>query len=306
MPIVRGVYPPPNPILEATWKRQDQQGHKKRLGEVKSVVVTVAPKVYPHLIHRNKKEMMLEERYTQIERDNRLLLSKMNAILKTSNIDNINNQQPKSLNSWNRKKELERIMDSNLKILEAIQNKKGSIDSKEWAKHEKDYIRFKKNAMKGSHETRPLPTLYDKESRRNHSAPNPRTLEPLKKKEIKQWKGSVTLSNGPATISGKSVTLVVKEFLSITAHKLVFIVTSSDVNGESYCEVEWESIEAMMPEKLLKPVRRRDLVKELTTSLKIQDGKLLFALFSGGPSETASAAEKEKLSDLGIEASEPP
>lgn len=145
---------------------------------------------------------MLEERYTQIERDNRLLLGKMNAILKTSNLDNINKQQPRSLNAGIRKKELQRIMDGNMKILGAIQNRKGCIDTKEFENHERSYMKYRKMAEKNQ-APRIMPTLYDKTSKRNNSAPIPRTLDPLKKqKKKKQWKGSVEISNGLAVIDG--------------------------------------------------------------------------------------------------------
>ena len=59
--------------------------------------------------------MWQEDRYSQIERDNRLLLEKMSHIMRKGGLDNFNNnaKYSKSLNKGARKKELQQITREN-------------------------------------------------------------------------------------------------------------------------------------------------------------------------------------------------
>jgi hypothetical protein len=71
-------------LLERRWREQDQQIHRERLRTVKSAVRQSAGK--PPFQHnqaaRNaKKEAVLEQKYTEIERENRILLEKMSNIM---------------------------------------------------------------------------------------------------------------------------------------------------------------------------------------------------------------------------------
>jgi len=53
----------------------------KNLQEIKGTVDMNAPPKFQHLKKKMKKTQMLEERYTEIERENRILLEKMTNIL---------------------------------------------------------------------------------------------------------------------------------------------------------------------------------------------------------------------------------
>lgn len=55
--------------------------HLKKLASIKSSIKVDGPKEYAHLKTKPKKNQMLEERYTEIERENRILLEKMTNIL---------------------------------------------------------------------------------------------------------------------------------------------------------------------------------------------------------------------------------
>jgi len=53
----------------------------KKLREIKPAIKVSKPAQMPHLKTKQKKNQMLEERYTEIERENRILLEKMTNIL---------------------------------------------------------------------------------------------------------------------------------------------------------------------------------------------------------------------------------
>lgn len=120
----------------------------------------------PHLKTKQKKNQMLEERYTEIERENRILLEKMTNILQnpqgishanahlstmqagtsnmgatsshqmaqTSSVGNI--QFKKSLNREARKRELMKITRENQVILKRLQEKKPNYNVTQWAKED--------------------------------------------------------------------------------------------------------------------------------------------------------------------------
>ena len=90
---------------------------------MKSSVDQKPPKGFGELRRNVKREQMTEDRYAQIEHENRLLLSKMSDIMQKGSVDNVSQawQYGHSLNRRNRKKELERITEANQHILRRIQ-----------------------------------------------------------------------------------------------------------------------------------------------------------------------------------------
>ena len=88
-----------------------------------------------------KKEQMMEERYAQIERDNRLLLEKMSYIMRHQSMDirEDTGEYSQSLNRERRKRELQRITRENQKILARIQAAEPTYDHLEWAEHERNH-----------------------------------------------------------------------------------------------------------------------------------------------------------------------
>ena len=104
------------------------------------------PKRHPHLHKNAKKAQLMEERYAEIERDNRLLLEKMSFIMRHATLDN---DKPKknahSLNREQRKRELQRITRENQNILTRIQAAEPTYDHLLWAEHEKQHREYMKN-----------------------------------------------------------------------------------------------------------------------------------------------------------------
>ncbi|CAM9321261.1 unnamed protein product, partial [Ascophyllum nodosum] len=113
-----------------------QDNHRQRLAKMKPTVDCQPPSSMRTTPKTNaKKQWIMEDRYSQIERDNRLLLEKMSHIMRKGGLDNFNNnaKYSKSLNKGARKKELQQITRENQRILHAIQQADPSYDHVKWA-----------------------------------------------------------------------------------------------------------------------------------------------------------------------------
>jgi len=115
------------------------------------VVDTKSPATYTHLQYKMKKMQVEEERHAIIDRDNRHLLEKMSAIMRTrGRVDNWNDYQPKSLNKTKRTRELIRVTLENQKILARIQAKQPQYSAKKWEEEWMETKRFMKSVRKYS------------------------------------------------------------------------------------------------------------------------------------------------------------
>eukprot|EP00434_Breviolum_minutum_P023604 symbB.v1.2.020821.t1/scaffold1764.1/size104347/3 len=117
-------------------KAREQQLHRERVRNMKSTVDTGMPTVatLEHVKVNLKKEQMMEDRYTEIDRDNRILLKKMTEIMKqqTTFPPAEKKSGPTSLNKDARKKELMRITRENQSILKRIQQAQPVYNHVEW------------------------------------------------------------------------------------------------------------------------------------------------------------------------------
>ena len=124
-------------------KRQDERNeemHYKKLAEVRSQVDVAAPNTYGVLRTKPKKDQLLEERYSEIERNNKLLLDRMTSIIgSTDRKHQYSNPVLKSipvakqsLHSNFRKRELQRITQENYKILQRLKEKESHYSVAKW------------------------------------------------------------------------------------------------------------------------------------------------------------------------------
>lgn len=117
-------------------RRKDQELHRERVRRVKpatdmSVPVTAG---MDHFRMNLKKERLLEERYIEIDRENKVLLQKMAAAMKKPNPYKMDGKvnRPTSLNRTGRKAELLRITADNQRMLKAIQQAQPVYNHKKW------------------------------------------------------------------------------------------------------------------------------------------------------------------------------
>jgi len=122
-----------------------QEVHDRKLKEVKCTVDFSEPRSlnFDHLRLNLKREQMLEERYEEIDRHNRILLQKMAGIMrKPAQVED----RPKSRGTLNkplRIKELHRITKENQGILERIQRVAPTYNHVEWdesARRQEKYL----------------------------------------------------------------------------------------------------------------------------------------------------------------------
>ena len=78
----RRAIPVGNKQCHARHVKKCQENHRRKLAEMKCSIDNKAPKRHPHLRKNLKKEQLMEERFAEIERDNRLLLEKMSYIMR--------------------------------------------------------------------------------------------------------------------------------------------------------------------------------------------------------------------------------
>jgi len=123
-------------LLDRKWREQEQMIHKRKLREVQSAIRTQQRKPYaPTITMRNaKKDAILERRYTEIERENRILLEKMSNIMQNPrpNLYNPMRVEKSSLNRVQRKHELMKITVENQAILRRLQEKQPTYSVTKW------------------------------------------------------------------------------------------------------------------------------------------------------------------------------
>ena len=106
------------------------------------------PKAATHLKTNAKKNALMEERFSNIERENRMLLEKMSYIMRfKGGIDNKNEslQYGRSLNKDRRKRELQKITKQNTLILSRIQESQPTYDHLNWAEEARINNQFMNN-----------------------------------------------------------------------------------------------------------------------------------------------------------------
>lgn len=133
--------------------RQNHELHRAAVEGIRPAIDRAPPVAHQleHLRHNLKKERLLEDRYVEIDRENKVLLGKMAEIMRKPSVfadaprsDKLSAKGPSSskgpvtLNRNGRKQELTRITLENQRLLKAIQTAQPVYSSKKWeADHKK-------------------------------------------------------------------------------------------------------------------------------------------------------------------------
>ena len=114
---------------------------------MKPAIDNKPPKRHNHLRKNMKREQMMEERFAQIERENRLLLEKMSFIMQRDTLDNKCSalKYGRSLNKAFRKRELQRITQENQAILRRIQAREPNYNHLDWEESRRKNEQYLKN-----------------------------------------------------------------------------------------------------------------------------------------------------------------
>lgn len=137
--------PTANKIIERKTLERNRVLHEKKLQEMKCSIDRDVPSTFGNLKYNPKKIQMQEEKISEIEKDNRLLLEKLTHIMKDPRQNTSNNFRVKSLNRDYRKRELVKITIENQAILKRIQDKKSSYNRQDWNESRKKAEGYLKN-----------------------------------------------------------------------------------------------------------------------------------------------------------------
>merc|ERR1719199_581770 len=82
--------PVANKACTERMRKKEHDMHKQRIKQIRPQVDTTVPTVchLDHIRNNLKREQLLEERYYEIDRENRILLQKMSDIMRTSTYSN--------------------------------------------------------------------------------------------------------------------------------------------------------------------------------------------------------------------------
>mmetsp|Transcript_13225 Transcript_13225/g.24833 ORF Transcript_13225/g.24833 Transcript_13225/m.24833 type:complete len:187 (+) Transcript_13225:155-715(+) len=137
----RRAMPVQNKACNQRFIQRCQERHKQKLRNMKCSIDNKPPRQAGHLKSKAKKNALIEDRISQIETENHILLRKMSHIMMNKGaIDNKNEniKYGHSLNKDRRKRELQRITKQNLQILNRIQGAMPTYNHKQWEKEAKE------------------------------------------------------------------------------------------------------------------------------------------------------------------------
>mmetsp|Transcript_25639 Transcript_25639/g.25444 ORF Transcript_25639/g.25444 Transcript_25639/m.25444 type:complete len:129 (+) Transcript_25639:32-418(+) len=119
-----------NKFLTKKWEEKRKMVDNKKLKNVRSQVDLSAPSSYGLTKKAAKRDQLVENRFIEIERDNKHLLNKMKQILTNDSKFSVQDRKmhkwptkKNTLHAGFRKRELERITRENYNILRRIQEK---------------------------------------------------------------------------------------------------------------------------------------------------------------------------------------
>jgi len=147
-----------NRLVHERMENRQHERHIRALECSKGMVDAQSPKDMPHLRAKMKTRKLQEDRASEIQLENRILLQKMlNIDTKPSDLsgDALTSQRvaPRSLNGGAQRRELDRITGQNQDLLRRLQDAKPSLDPRQWEDEEMDRqalkYRLSQNSCRG-------------------------------------------------------------------------------------------------------------------------------------------------------------
>lgn len=147
-----------NRLVNERMENSKHERHIRALEQSRGMVDSQAPKEHAHLRSKPKTRKLQEDRASEIQLENRILLQKMlNIDTKPSQLsgDHLTGQRvpPRSLHGGQQRRELDRITGANQELLKRLQGAKPSIDPRQWEDEEMDRqalkFRLSQNSCRG-------------------------------------------------------------------------------------------------------------------------------------------------------------
>lgn len=251
--------------------------HLAQLAKVKACLNVHAPTGGEHLLQRSKKQSMKEDRFMEIQRDNGYLLKKMRwintqppSILQNHKYDD-GKIQVRSLNAQGRKKELQRIMFENSKMLIRITHQKSTYDRNEFQEHAQRHHNYLKS-MAGSN-VRPI---------RNSTAPLPPLLTALNTSKVHSKSSNQVsiLLQTTKFMNGRKVDVSVVE-VSYPKHNFILQAFDQELSESAEICIPFRIITQLWSFKsvaagLFRPQHRSQLAALLADQLDMDGSQLIF------------------------------
>ena len=128
--------PSSNKHLTKMWNDKNLTLHQTNVRNARSRVDLSSPNKFSHLKFKAKNLALQEERYSEIERENKILLGKMTQISNTNSLKQLP-RLSKSLNKEARKRKLVQITVENQAIIKRLSQKKSSYNIDRWENQRK-------------------------------------------------------------------------------------------------------------------------------------------------------------------------
>jgi hypothetical protein len=131
-------------------QRERHERHRAKLDRIHADVDNRLPNSYslPHLKLNYKRGQQMEDRFAEIDRENRILLQRMSEIIRkpsTASFVQPESHKSSSLNRGSRRKELQRITNENMGILKRIERVQPMYDHVKWEHEFRRSRRFLRN-----------------------------------------------------------------------------------------------------------------------------------------------------------------
>ena len=260
-------------ILSTKWNEYNKQIHYKKLKTIKGQVDSTCPSTYGVLRKKPKKEQLAEDRFTEIERENRILLEKMSHIVNSRGNRSSSTNRRKSLNNEARKRQNLQIIVENQALLKRLQDKQPSYSVYRWEEERRNTEKRLKNISEFPYTLSSLDeaslrkgsecrTRQSSRSRRiikiaESPIRNPRKLSPINKRK------SVTMFKKGMNVGDKHFIVEIQK-----KEDLVTILAYDVESPESFClEMAYAEAVDLMGGK--------EAYQKLAGMLGMEDGDLI-------------------------------
>jgi hypothetical protein len=164
--------PVSNKILSKKWEENNHRIHAEKLRRMQPRVNSGQPLEFAHLKFKSKREQMLEDRFTEIERENRILLEKMSSIMNKRQKGGPGGAT-RSLNKVARNEQMRKISLDNQALLKRLQEKSPCYSTHQWEEDRRQTEKRLKNLCE-------FPYMLGRGMSTPASHKKPRKLSPIK------------------------------------------------------------------------------------------------------------------------------
>lgn len=160
--------PVSNKLLSRKWEERTDALHQEKLRTIRARVDSASPPAFSHAVRKAKKEQMLEDHYTEVERENRLLLEKMSSIMQGKPPHRAQPARKRSLNQDFRRREMVKITQENQALLHRLQGRTSTYSTYRWETERKKTERLLQNICAFPYQLGV--TAYAEETKRRHGS----------------------------------------------------------------------------------------------------------------------------------------